>query len=492
MKSHAPMKITLVVALAMCLLSVFSCSQPTVSPDTGTQAEMVAVIPYAEEAKLNEWAGTEDMTDWKLMRLIAVADLLELGENMGFTVSDRLSEYPVAVMDPSDGRPAYYEFQILRDYENIGYITTAARSGDGDPVQFISDQPRDWSEAETEKALAAGKNVYASSYPFVVFASPEETKNLEPVNDIPEGMTSEEYITKIAEAIPDEEFAEMGLSREDYIADCIAKQKEEDERTQQLWEALEAEADKILNMSEEDIRKAFEESEEKSVSQGTQHAYGAEWKYTILDRWKNKHFYMNGDVLTTYCCPMAETMLLSGLENGTYVYGSTFAKTMKRLIDAGLKSEGPVAPWKAAEPFNKASDKYSMRGSYIWDGSVAGDLKANDLPVLILRTGTIDLWKVLTLDFDGLYSDASFHYRLCVGEATKSYSQKHRFLWWSWTEWRTEQWRFMYDNYADASREMNNGISIGGASTTDGSGYQYWERTGSKGLDFWKGVVYKK
>lgn len=51
MKSDIPAKITLVMTLAMCLLSVFSCSQPTVSPDMAEETAVVAVIPYAEEKK---------------------------------------------------------------------------------------------------------------------------------------------------------------------------------------------------------------------------------------------------------------------------------------------------------------------------------------------------------------------------------------------------------------------------------------------------------
>ena len=281
--------------LAGCILFA-SCSNSAVNKET--ECNTISGIPYAKQADLENYLLQKNIVNYKTMRVVAFMELKKSYKTFGFEQEDTLSELPVAILNENTNLPDYYEFTVLRAGENVGYITTVANKELGEPVQFISNEPKVYSES-VRSAVISGASIYNADYPSTKALT--ETQR-SAVTDKQEVKSNREVFLEYLSHYSDEYLNEYGYTREEIILDYDNRIAEENERLSNLWYELENDEDSLLALDDETITA-------RTVNYSFYDDH--EWRLQFLQPWVDLDYEFIGSN-SDYCGPKALGILLAG------------------------------------------------------------------------------------------------------------------------------------------------------------------------------------
>lgn len=416
-------------------------------------------IPYSSETELSFYkAADSDIVNYKTMRTIALLELKESAEFFGLKTSDTLSEEPVAIMNISTNLPDYYEFQVLRSGEPVGYITTVANKNLGEPIQYISNEAKDYCELKVQgSAIRSGNTrIYNNGYPCTIAMKCPKVNERSLYED---SIAPRDIYISYLEGMTEEDFSEMKTTYEELLSIYDAECSADEERLNLLWNALFEEENEILAITDDEIEKAYSTKNRASLyeNDGT-------WNCQFVTPWANLHYY---NTCFYYCGPASLGIVLAGYENK-----EDCSDAINRLFNAGLKQEGAVYHPGMNKALKIASNNQLKLKDHGFHGfeAIWNDMAKSGMPVISLRVGT-SLKNV---------TEASWHYRTIIGMGKKITERKqHKFGKKRWETYSYAKYYYCADNGSDATTS-----NLAGVFGYNSAGYKFWEISGSHGSYF--------
>ena len=171
------------------------------------------------------YSMSEDNVDYKMSRTLAMLELADFEEVNGWSTNAILSEKPVVIWE-NINTPVYYEFAVIDNNENVGYVTCNINKKNGEPVVYIGTDKREYNETESRQISSGKSRIYADNYPSTKVINTSRAAYDESINE--DNLTKDELFYLWVETIPLEEFEKASITKEEFI------QKYEDERKRKM------------------------------------------------------------------------------------------------------------------------------------------------------------------------------------------------------------------------------------------------------------------
>lgn len=450
------------VGKALCLLllvGILGCVAMGCSLDYTREGSVRTVheVPYASQDELENLAMVDGTVDYRVARVLGAVEMQAFLDTCGWSPSAVLSERPVVIYDVSGNQPLYYEFHVIDNGEDMGFVTCVAQKADGDPVKFISKERQEYllepSIARSLESSDGKAHVYDVGYPRVMPSRLDAARSITPPDD---EMSFDEWLAQLT----DEELAAGGRTRDELKSEYDGLEDEEASRLEALWKEIDAAKDQLLEVTDEDI-----------ILASMDRAIGDRMtiEHYVIPQFDNIFFDQVG-YYDIYCAPALLAEILFGYQVQTNRYEANDYTKGKEIRDAVKDYLGTGAKYffgmdDTIRRFSSDELKLGFHFLHLWD-HIVKDLKDNDLPVISLRSGRNCVFE-------------AWHYRGIIGAKEFRIELKDgRFLWWTWKRYENNKYYYMMDNGADAYQKSDD--SDAGESPKDT--LKFWEKAGKRYL----------
>jgi hypothetical protein len=446
--------VTVSVAAFVLAVSFFGCTNIHVEEGglSGT--------PYADEETLSAISARAGFVNWKVARFFALNELDDSRDALSWH-GTQLSDYPMVIYNAQTGEPRYYEFRVIADGSEVGAITCAAEKSEGIPVQFVLPFAKQVSEQNMRAVSAQSGKVIDSGYPGRLLIrqtgtqrSVDAVTGAEDSGEYPVDVNVSDFLLNADSAT----LEAMGITGAEIYEQYLAQEFEKEAQVGAFWEEVDALTEKIVSMTEEELKQAFGEDAgaARSIISTSTSQY-------ILQDWYNKRDWHNP---RGYCGPNVISFIMLGLGTKSGYSGIPTANNPNQLdafYQAVQNKIGAGATYYLFPLATKLSlcdglktltnDRYRLdpyTAKILWytvaDHSWAridSSIRNNNLPVVSLRTFTYA--KVRDED------DWQFHYRAIIGTKSTITSLTIKIFWWTVTSrlLECEKQYLMHDNTTD-------------------------------------------
>lgn len=441
------------VFLCVCVLTLLiSCTNSLFQENLISNS----ATPYASTETLEDLVKS-GYVDYRISRFFALNELVNFTELYSWSGAS-LSERPIVIYNIESEKPRFYEFRVIKGTEEIGAIACVANCEEGDPVQYVMPYANKFDTATSRAVKKSAEKLFDVSYPRKLvskdiqmgrFVTTESREAID-IEETDVDVKIEDVLLSADEQL----LIDLGIDSSDIYDEYLRQVQEEKERVDSLWQEIMAVSEQILAVSDEEVL----------ISSNARKALTSETEFTLID-WVSKGSWFN---FAGYCGPNAVAFIALGfgeksgypnipLRNDFYKLRDFYATFQKKI------GTGPKLMSQLSKGLSDLTD-YKIKNDifHLWD-TISSNIKKTNMPSISLRSSK-------SLTADGL----AWHYRDIIGIKTKNFSEKKKFLWWTWESKSSENWYLMHDNGSDS-----------------GDGKNFWEKSG-KIYQLWSGHVVEK
>ncbi len=426
--------------------------------------------PYATEAQLDAVANLSgDFISYKVARTLGMLEMADFEDVSGWSHNAVLSDTPVIIWE-TDDKPKYYEFHVIDNGKDVGYVTCNVSKKAGDPVAFVGSGRKDYPESESRSVISNATKVYNANYPCTEIRSSARTADTEE-----DEMSEEEAYAAWLETLSDEEIAENGTTREEALGTFIANKGAEEKRLENLWALIDEETENLERLTDEEIIKAITETYSEDMEGSSRSALitnssassDKKIDYVFVEPYATN----KGNRRLEKCVPSVLEFICQN-----YVKDNNLAITDDEIRAAILNEMGDKSvlfllensKWKNS--LSKATGGNLTETSsllHVFD-TITSSLKSNGLPVISCRSGGSNIF--------GIFKEG--HCRAITGTCKVQNLVNRKFLWIKWTEWEKNGYYYMWDNTIDLNGpNTTNDVNFGVYSNKENK--HFWEKDGT-------------
>ena len=346
-------------------------------------------------------------------------------------------------------------------------------------MAFISNSVKNYPPTSSRSVVSNTSKVYSANYPNVEILTSCRAAS---ETDIDETEPSEEAAYKEwLESLTDEELRESGTTREEAFEIFLNDKKAEDERIEKLWSLIDAENEKLENLSDEEIIKVIKETHGESTdgisrsslvtnSSGTDRTTK---DYVFVEPYSSKTRVKSLD----YCVPSVIEFVCQ-----LYVRDNHLSITNAEITNAIKNSMGDKGMLFLLEDYKYKNALSNATGGRLTESSsifhsfetITSNLYSNQLPVISCRSGGSTIF--------GLFQEG--HCRAITGTCRVQNAVARQFLWIKWTDWEKKGYYYMWDNGYD-QRNSPTTSEVNWGSYNNRENNHFWENDGTW---FYRGI----
>ena len=431
-----------------------------------TDVDFESNAPYATESELTEIKNSSDnYVNYKVSRSLAMLEMEDFNSVSSFSSKAVLSDTPVVIW-ANNTTPLYYEFHIIDNGEDVGYVTCNIDKTKGDPVVYISDEPQNYSKSDARSVANSKSKIYENCYPNYTVQS-----NARSVAIDDSLMTDDETFYAWLDTITEVEYVESETTREEVIADYEQRKKEEQERLAKLWELIDAAEQNLVDLTDEEILAIVDEDNNARsvVNSYTVNNTATNFTEFVMLEPYCSHKITKCDKLF-YCVPSVIEFICK-----CYAYDKNLNKTEAEIDDVILKTltNKGVIPIDPAinKSLESATDNglTSFRSLFHNYDVLKGYMELNKLPIMSSRFEARKLSDLIGCE--------GGHCRCITGFAVNKEVQQKKFLWITWNDYKKAKYYYMWDNGYE-NHAGNNVIPPKGSDKVN-LDHRFWELDGS-------------
>lgn len=413
--------------LALAGLLLAGCNNQVEVEEYGSSA-----VPYATVSELEEIDGLSlDYVNYRISRTLAMLEMQEFNEQNYWSVNAVLSETPVIIWQ-DDTVPKYYEFHVIDNNNDVGYVTCTIDKTKGDPVVYVGIERQIYSENDSRSIIAGSQKVFAANYPNYTIAS---SARAAAVTDNMEEYEEDDSFYTWINSIADEDFALTDFTKEEVIAKYDSDRIAEAERLTKLWSLIDEAEQNILELSDEEIIATVEYYSRSAINSVSTNNSNYHSDFVFVMPYSTYH----GTRHFSYCVPSSIEFVAQ-----CYRTDARLSKSNDEIYTAINKCMGETSPFILSSQWQNAlstatNNQLTVKYSPFHDiASVTDRLKSNKLPVLSTRGSG-----------SSVFSIANSHCRCITGTCNASKKILKKFLWITWTQWEKTGYYYIWDNGTD-------------------------------------------
>ena len=418
------------------------------------------------------YSMSEDNVDYKMSRTLAMLELADFEEVNGWSTNAILSEKPVVIWE-NINTPVYYEFAVIDNNENVGYVTCNINKKNGEPVVYIGTDKREYNETESRQISSGKSRIYADNYPSTKVINTSRAAYDESINE--DNLTKDELFYLWVETIPLEEFEKASITKEEFIQKYEDERKKENERLQNLWTSIENASENIYKLTDFEILTAIKEIKMDNVNARATimnpSTWGNKYKddYYLLEPYAsyigNNHFRACVPSVIEFVA-QAYTMDKNELEKLTNTQITKIKDCiMSETGDRDLSGTDPSIQNAVSKTTNgDLTAPYVLNHDFSF---VKDNIINYKLPVMSVRFNFATKYNI--------YDFTKLHCRCVTGVCEVQNKVSKYFLWITWDEWVSSNYYYLWDNGYDYDH-------FSGESSLDNTEYinkhnnHFWEK----------------